>query len=179
MINWLMRLNLDNCDVLQMTTRTQLQSKYAIHGQVQKNVTSAKYLGLNIYKTLSWDNHVNRVTQKAHNSNPPSQAETSAVALQTSTPMLFHTCKIIPGIRVYSLEPSKEKKHQPDRGSPTLSCSFLLLGLPRRTSSVTVMMKKLNWTPMEVRRNKAFLVIMFRIVYDLVDLPPATYLQQS
>ena len=64
-----------------------MQSKYAIHGQVQKNVTSAKYLGLNIYKTLSWDNHVNKVTQKAHNSNPyPSQAETSAVAQQTSTP---------------------------------------------------------------------------------------------
>jgi hypothetical protein len=65
-----MRFNLDNGDVLQITTRTPLQSKYAIHGQVQKNVTSAKYLGLNIYKTLSWDNHVNKVTQKAHNSNP-------------------------------------------------------------------------------------------------------------
>jgi hypothetical protein len=37
----------------------------------------------------------------------------------------------------------------------------------------------LIWTPLEVRRNQAFLVIMYRIVYDLVDLPPATYLQQS
>ena len=141
-----MRFNLDNCDVLQITTRTQLQSKYAIHGQVQKNVTSAKYLGLNIYKTLSWDNHVNKVTQKAHKHQPlPSKHQ---------RPMLFHTCKVIPGIRVYSLEPSKERTHQSDRGS-------------------------LNVTPLEVRRNKACLVIIYRIVYDLVDLPPATYLQQS
>jgi hypothetical protein len=66
-----MRFNLDKlCDVLQITSRTPLQSKYAIHGQVPKNVNSAKYLGLNIYKTLSWDDHVNKVTQKAHNSNP-------------------------------------------------------------------------------------------------------------
>jgi hypothetical protein len=65
-----MRFNLNNCNVLQITTRTPLQSIYAIQGQVLKNVNSAKYLGWNIYKTLSWDNHVNKVTQRAHNSNP-------------------------------------------------------------------------------------------------------------
>jgi hypothetical protein len=43
---------------------------YIIHGQVPKNVNSSKYLGLNIYKTFSYDNYVNKVTQKAHNSNP-------------------------------------------------------------------------------------------------------------
>jgi hypothetical protein len=41
------------------------------------------------------------------------------------------------------------------------------------------MMKQLNWTPLEVRRNNTRLVMMHRIVYDMADIPPATYIQQS
>ena len=63
-----MQLHPNKCKVLQIATRTPLQ--FTIHGQALNNGNSAKYLGLNIYKTLSYDNHVNKVTQKAHNSNP-------------------------------------------------------------------------------------------------------------
>jgi hypothetical protein len=48
----------------------------------------------------------------------------------------------------------------------------------RRTNSVMAMMKQLNWTPLEVRCNNR-LVMMYRIVYDLADIPPTTYIQQS
>jgi hypothetical protein len=44
----------------------------------------------------------------------------------------------------------------------------------RQTSSVTAMIKQLNWTQLKVRFN-----MMYRIVYDLVDIPPATYIHQS
>jgi hypothetical protein len=65
---WLMRFNPENCEVLQVTTkRTPQESKYTIHGQVLNNVNSAKYLDLNIHKTLSWDYHINNVTKKSHN----------------------------------------------------------------------------------------------------------------
>jgi hypothetical protein len=51
---WLMQLHSDKCKVLQITTRrTPLQSRYTIHGQVLNNANSAKYLGLNIHRTLS------------------------------------------------------------------------------------------------------------------------------
>jgi hypothetical protein len=62
---WLMQLHPKKCRVLQITTRTPLQPKYTIH--VLNNVNSAKFLGLNIHKTLNWDVHINKVTQKAHN----------------------------------------------------------------------------------------------------------------
>jgi hypothetical protein len=42
-------------------------STTVIHGQVLNNVNFAKYLGLNIHKTLTWDEHINKVTQTAHN----------------------------------------------------------------------------------------------------------------
>jgi hypothetical protein len=56
------------CKVLQVTTRrTPHEPKYTIDGQVLNNVNSAKYLGSNIHKTLSWDDHINKVMKKAHN----------------------------------------------------------------------------------------------------------------
>jgi hypothetical protein len=41
------------------------------------------------------------------------------------------------------------------------------------------MMKQLHWTPLEVRYNNARLVMMYRILHDLADMPPATYIEQS
>jgi hypothetical protein len=61
-----MQLHPDKCNVLHITRKTPLQSKYTIHGQVLNNVNSAKYLDLNIHKTLSWDEHTNKVTQTSH-----------------------------------------------------------------------------------------------------------------
>jgi hypothetical protein len=57
----------NKCKVLQIATRTPIQSNFTIHGQVLNNGNSAKYLGLNIHKTLNLDVHINEVTQKAHN----------------------------------------------------------------------------------------------------------------
>ena len=64
---WPMQLHPNKYKVLQIAKRTLLQSKFTIHGQVLNNGNSAKYLGLNIHKTLSLDVHINEVTQKAHN----------------------------------------------------------------------------------------------------------------
>jgi hypothetical protein len=49
----------------------------------------------------------------------------------------------------------------------------------RQTNTIIVLMKQFDWTPLEVRCNNARLVMMYRIVYDLADIPPATYIQQS
>jgi hypothetical protein len=40
-------------------------------------------------------------------------------------------------------------------------------------------MKQLNWTLLEVKCNNVRLVMMYRIVYDLAEITPATYIQQS
>jgi hypothetical protein len=64
-----MQLHPDKCKVQQIA-RTPLQSKFTTHRQVLNIVNSAKYLGLNIHKTLSLDVHINEVTQKAHMTLP-------------------------------------------------------------------------------------------------------------
>ena len=46
----------------------------------------------------------------------------------------------------------------------------------KRTSSTTEMMAKLQWPILQQRRQDAKLVMMYRISYDLVDIPAAQYL---
>ena len=62
-----MRFNPDKCEVLISTNKkSPIHSEYTIHGQVLNQLdSSAKYLGLNIHKSLSWDSHIDRITKKA------------------------------------------------------------------------------------------------------------------
>ena len=46
----------------------------------------------------------------------------------------------------------------------------------RRTSSVTQMIKDLNWRTLEQRRIDSRLTLMYKITYDLVVIPAANYL---
>ena len=41
---------------------------YMLHGQVLEAVTSAKYLGVDISNTLSWNSHIDRVVGIANRS---------------------------------------------------------------------------------------------------------------
>ena len=46
----------------------------------------------------------------------------------------------------------------------------------QRTSSVTQMIKDLNWRTLEQRRIDSRLILMYKITYDLVAIPAADYL---
>ena len=64
---WLMHFNPDKCDVLRVTNRKPPElADYIIHSQVLNTVDSAKYLGLTIHKSLSWDTHIDKITKKAN-----------------------------------------------------------------------------------------------------------------
>jgi hypothetical protein len=65
---WLMAFNPDKCEVLRVANkkRSPMTTRYTTPGQVLNTMDTAKYLGLNIHKTLSWDKHVDKITKKAN-----------------------------------------------------------------------------------------------------------------
>ena len=64
---WDMEFNPSKCQVVQVTgSRRPMNTIYMLHGQVLKAVTSAKYLGVDISSTLSWNSHTDRVVGNAN-----------------------------------------------------------------------------------------------------------------
>jgi hypothetical protein len=64
---WLMAFNPDKCEVLRLTNkRSPMTTGYTIHGQVLNTTDTARYLGLNIHKNRSWDNHVDNQEGELH-----------------------------------------------------------------------------------------------------------------
>ena len=65
--DWQMNFNKDKCEHIRITNKRKIiQTTYKIHGQVLKETTKAKYLGVTIDKTLSWNSHIDMVTKRAN-----------------------------------------------------------------------------------------------------------------
>ena len=62
--DWQMAFNPDKCEHIRVTNKWNIvQSSYKIHGQVLKETTKAKYLGVTIDSKLTWNSHVDLVTR--------------------------------------------------------------------------------------------------------------------
>ena len=66
---WLMAFNPDKCKVIRITNKKKpTLFNYTLHGVGLKETDSAKYLGVNISRDLSWAKHINQITMKTNNS---------------------------------------------------------------------------------------------------------------
>ena len=64
---WDMGFNPSKCQVVHVTgSKKPVKRDYILHGQVLESVTSARYLGLDISSSLSWNPRVNRITGNAN-----------------------------------------------------------------------------------------------------------------
>ena len=59
--DWLMEFHPQKCHLLHITNRrSPLREPCNIHGHVLEEVDSAKYLGVNIHRTLNWTTHIDQ-----------------------------------------------------------------------------------------------------------------------
>ena len=147
---------------------------YTIHGHVLEEVDKAKYLGVNIQKNLSWNQHINQIANKANNTiaflqrnlgKCPQKAK-EACFKTLARPMVEYASVIWDP---FTEENIKKLEMVQRRGAR------FFFGDYRRTSSVTTMLNQLQWTSLQERRAQTRTVMMYRIVYHLVDIP-TTYL---
>ena len=152
-----------------------LNTKYILHNVELENVPAAKYLGVTIADDLSWSKHIDITTKKAnqtfgflkrnirvHNKDLKSVAYKTLVRPQleyASTVWYPHTTTDI-----YKVEAVQR------RAARWATREY------RYTSSVTVMLKDLNWRLLDQRRIDSRLVLMYKVTYDLVAIPASDYL---
>ena len=64
---WQILFNPDKCEHIRITNKRKvIQTSYNIHGQILNETSKAKYLGVTIDNTLSWNSHIDTVTKKAN-----------------------------------------------------------------------------------------------------------------
>ena len=117
--DWLMEFHPKKCHVINITSkRNIIIHKYNIHGHTLEVVDSAKYLGLNIHKSLKWNDHINQMIKKANSTlataaQPPSLPETNQVTVLSDTDTTTN--------RVFSshMGSSYSREHQKTGDDPT------------------------------------------------------------
>ena len=175
-MNWLMSLNPDKCEVIRITKkRKPIDANYTIRGKELGHNKNAKYLGVMISDTLSWNGHFDTVTKKAN--------DTTAFLRRNLSNCPQHikdTC--------YKTFARHQLEYAATVWSPHTEINIAKLeGAQRRaarfvrndynyTSSVTEMMRAIEWESLQQRRQQAKSIMMYHIVNSLVDIPPREYL---
>ena len=173
---WDMSFNPSKCQVLHITrAKCPIQTKYILHDTVLQTVPSAKYLGVTISDDLSWSPHIDLITKKAnqtlgflkrnikvHNQDLKSTAYKTLVR-----PQLEYALTVWSPHTATNIAKVEAVQHRAARWATRDY---------QRTSSVTQMLKELNWRTLEQRRIDSRLILMYKITYDLVAIPAADYL---
>ena len=65
--DWIMHFHSQKCQTMHITKkRNIIQSTYTIHNHNLETTDTAKYLGIHINNTLSWNTHINKTAQRAN-----------------------------------------------------------------------------------------------------------------
>ena len=143
-----------------------------------ESVSAAKYLGVTIEDDPSWTKHIDITTRKAnqtfgflkrnirvHNKAIKSVAYKTLVRLQLDyTSTVWYSYTITDVNKVEAVQRRAARWATRDY---------------RYTSSVTAMLKDLNWGPLDQRCIDSRLMMMYKVTYDLVAIPASLYLVRN
>ena len=173
---WDMEFNPCKCQVLRVTTsRKIITITYTLHGQVLEVVTSAKYLGVDIFSGLSWSPHIDRIIKTAtrtlnfiqRNIKTKNQKVRETAYNTLVRPQLEYAAPI--------WDPhTKEKVLQLEKVQRWATL-WTTSNYDYR-SSTTATVNNFGWRTLELRRADTRLVLFFKIEHDLVDVPIPDYI---
>ena len=176
---WDMQFNPSKCQVLHIIRKVKpLNTKYILHNVELESASAAKYLGVTIADDLSWSQHIDNTTKKAnqtlgflkrnirvHNKDLKSVAYKTLVRPQleyASTVWYPHHDKDINKVEAVQRRAARWAIRD-----------------YKYTSSVTAVLKDLNWRPLDQRRIDSRLLMMYKVTYDLVAIPAPEYLVRN
>ena len=151
---------------------------YQLNNHILQQVSENPYLGLTIRDDLQWSSHINRICTKANSSLGfirrnlkhchSKFKETAYISLVRS--LLEYSCSV--------WDPYHEKDIEKIEKVQRNAARFVKSDYTRQ-SSVSSMMRDLNWKPLHLRRRESRLVLFYKIVNNLVAIPPENHLVEN
>ena len=179
--NWerdsLMEFHPEKCQVLRITRkRNTIKFPYKLHNHILEEVSSAKYLGLNVSNKLCWNNHIEKTAAKANkklgflkrNLKISSQDFKAKAYKAIIRPTLEYCGTVWDPFTLYASNVLEMVQRRAARW---------VLRSYHNTSSVTAMLKSLGWRDLSQRRVDSRLIMIYKIINNLVDIDRASYIK--
>ena len=176
---WGMTFNPSKCYIMRNSrSRQPLQHAYTLCGQTLEQVDENPYLGVLINNQLKWKPHINKTIKKANkvlgflrrnlHMCKPDIKSTAYKALVR--PIIEYSSAVWDPYLKGDIEDLEALQRRAAR--------FVTRDY-RRDSSVTRMLRDLQWQPLVNRRREARLTFFYKIVNDLVAIPSQDYLHNK
>ena len=161
------------CTTIRVTrTKWPLNTKYQLHGLTLEEVQGVKYLGIRISSDLSWREHVRQTTAKATKSlvflrrnlhscpqNVRAQAYTTLIR-----PVLEYASTVWDPHEIQLIQQIEQVQRQATRFATGSYYS-------RDPGCVTNMLNKLQWEPLQHRRAKSIVIMLYKMIHQEVEIP--------
>ena len=169
---WQMSFNVSKCKSLSITRkRNPYLHQYTMNGQELESVKSHPYLGVEVTQSLNWNNHINNNRTKANRSlgfikrnlkRCPEQIKDQA-----------YKSLVRPHVEYASSVWSPHQKYQVDKLEKVQrkAARFVKNCWIREEGVMTNILSDLKWDSLQTRREKARLVMFYRVTHGLVDIP--------
>ena len=165
-----MEFHPEKCEVLRVSRkRSIIKHEYKLSGKVLATADTVKYLGVTITADLRWNRHIDNITSKANRtlSFLKRNLRVSSTTVKTSAyyslvrPTLEYAC--------VAWDPYTKENINKLEMVQRRAARFVL-GRYNYTSSVTEMLQELNWMPLEQRRQRQRLAMLYKINNGLVEI---------
>jgi hypothetical protein len=171
----MMNFHPDKCNVLTITKkRKPIKHQYTLHGHILEQVTSAKYLGITITSDMKWNTHIANICKKANNtlgflkrnlniSNPSLKEKAYKTLVR---PTLEYACS--------TWDPYQQNNINKLEGVQKRAARYVRNNYNYNSAtSVSNIVKDLNWAVLQDRRKNTRLCLFYKIVNNKVKIDPS------
>ena len=168
---WSMEFHPNKCQLLRITKRKNtIDHAYNIHGTAIQLTKDAKYLGITISNNLSWNTHINNICKKANSTINFLYRNFGSCSKEIKQRLYFSHVR--PQLEYCSAiwDPHTQTNIAKLEAVQRRAARFVS-GVFSREEHVTPILQKLNWIPLEERRARTKVTIMFKALNHLIDVP--------
>ena len=176
---WDMEFNPSKCQVVHVAgSKRPVKRDYILHGQVLESVTCAKYLGVDISCSLTWNSHIDRITGSANRTL--GFVRRNIKTRMSKVRETAYNTLVRPQLEYASAvwDPHNKNRISQIEQVQRRAARWTVSNFDRK-ASVTKIVQDLGWRTLDQRRADARLCLFFKILHGLVAIPLPDYIQHS